>query len=195
MKSARFLLHFTAGAPFIWLGHELIINQGQYFGADPIKELIHFLGWMALSLFLGVFLFREAIGLFKWHKLKTYHPILGLWAMVWASLHIIAYFYLELGLDTSLFIKELLLRPYLLLGAFAFVIFIFTSVIMLPAIKRYLQRTVFPLHQLTYIALFFAAMHYVWSSKSFQLGAWIYLLTAILLLILKVWKYLKSHKR
>lgn len=188
MKSIRWLLHFLAGLPFIWLGYELIFNQAQYFGADPVKELIHFLGWIAITLFVGLFLFRLCISWFKLNRLYPYHSIFGVWAIIWASFHIIAYLYLELGLDIKLFLLELVERPYLSLGAFAFVGFISSALIMLPIIKRHIKAKVFIFHQVSYIALLLATLHYYWSIKGIQFDVFIYLTLVCIVIFFKLRK-------
>lgn len=194
MKIVRLILHSVAFLPLLWLAYELFLNQGQYFGADPVKELVHFLGWMAITLFLSLFIFRIVISWFKLSMLNRYHSILGLWAIIWASLHIMAYFYLELGLDMSLFLNELIHRPYLFLGALSFILFAFSALIMHSIIKQRLKRHVFYIHQLSYIALFFVVLHYVWSVKSVQIDALIYLGLGCIVILLRLSRSYLEYK-
>ncbi|WP_035685503.1 sulfite oxidase heme-binding subunit YedZ [Avibacterium paragallinarum] len=191
MKMLRFAVHFGAFCPFLWLIYEIRINNGAYFGADPVKEMIHFLGWLSLSFFLVLFIFRLITQWTNANSLRWLHQPLGLWAITWAFLHILAYLYLELGFDVGLFFNELATRPYLLFGASAFFLFCLAAGVMIPAIRQQLRKKTLLIHQVSYFALVFAAIHYYWSTKSYDLNAVIYLLLSIL--IFGYWKYQKHH--
>ncbi|MCW9733428.1 ferric reductase-like transmembrane domain-containing protein [Avibacterium sp. 20-15] len=178
MKQIHLIAHLCASSPLLWLVYELGINNGESFGADPTKELIHFLGWISLSLFLALFLFRLIIQLLGRKSLSPIHKIIGLWAIGWAFLHILAYLYLELGFNMELFLSEILTHPYLWVGVTALLLFCVSTTVMLPALRQYLKQKTFILHQFNYLALGCASIHYYWSTKSYNLNAIIYLLFA-----------------
>lgn len=163
MLGYRLLIHFGCAVPLAWV---LFSGDETALGADPAKELIHFLGYTAIIIFCLMFL----LGIFlQWQKRPQYQILrrpLGLWAFFWAGLHVAAYLSLELVGDIFLFLLEILSRPYLLLGAIAFSILAMMAITSLPALKRKLGKQWASLHQWGYAALGLAAVHYYWSVKS-----------------------------
>ena len=117
----RSLIHIGCLSPLLWLGYILYYGDiSQVFGADPIKELIHFLGLTALYIFSALFVLRIITQLNGQAKLRSLHRDLGLWGLFWLCLHLTSYLLFELALDYRLFLSEIIKRPYLIIGAIAF---------------------------------------------------------------------------
>lgn len=166
----RTLIHLGCSLPLMWLTWALVSGDESAFGADPSKELIHFLGYNAIVIFCVMFL----LGIFlQWRQLNQYQILrraLGLWVFSYAVLHVSAFLWLELALDVRLFGQELIKRPYLILGSVAFLILAMMAITSLPSLKQKLGKRWFSLHQWSYIALAAAAIHYYWSVKSLTIA-------------------------
>lgn len=107
-------LHLAAFLPLVWLFYAA--SQG-LFSADPAKDIQHFTGRMALKLLLATLLVTPLTRLLKQPLLIRTRRLLGLWCFAWATLHLVSYSLLELGLSNlSLLGSELVSRPYLTLG-------------------------------------------------------------------------------
>lgn len=182
----RILLHFACLLPFGWVGYGLMIAPESVFGADPIKELIHFLGETAIMLFCSMFLLGIIVQKLGLNHYQILRRPLGLWAFFAALLHLLAYLALELGLDLALFVSELGQRPYLILGGIAFVILAIMALTSIPSLKKVLGKHWFQLHQWAYPALACATIHYYWSVKSLTLLPIIIGITTLLILSYRV---------
>ena len=110
----KVLLHLAAFLPFVWLFWA--VSQGQL-SADPVKDIQHFTGRMALKLLLATLLVSPLSRYAKQPMLIRTRRLLGLWCFAWATIHLTSYSLLELGIQNlSLLGQEIVTRPYLLLG-------------------------------------------------------------------------------
>ncbi|MDH2924720.1 sulfoxide reductase heme-binding subunit YedZ [Nicoletella semolina] len=188
MTVFRLVIHFGCSVPLIWLTWVLAQDDVAALGADPIKELQHFLGYGAILIFSLMFLLGILLQLWQKNAYQILRRPLGLWAFFWAFLHMLSYFLLELGQDIALFGSELINRPYLILGAVALFILTMMAITSLPNIKRWLGSRWFNLHQLAYPALILATIHYYWSVKSLTLSPVIMILLTSFITAWRLWK-------
>ncbi|QGM79914.1 protein-methionine-sulfoxide reductase heme-binding subunit MsrQ [Otariodibacter oris] len=186
LTKLRILIHLGCLLPLIWLASVLWIGDETTFGADPIKEIEHFLGYTAIIIFCIMFLLGIVLQIIQKNQYQILRRPLGLWAFAWAVLHVASYLFLELGLDLSLFFSEITTRPYLILGAIAFIILLIMSVTSLPYIKKSLGQYWFKVHQLAYVAIIVAGIHYYLSVKGVTLAP---ILIGITITFIVLWKY------
>ncbi|WP_301098785.1 protein-methionine-sulfoxide reductase heme-binding subunit MsrQ [Otariodibacter sp.] len=186
LTKLRIFIHLGCILPLIWLISVLWIGDETTFGADPIKEIEHFLGYTAIIIFCIMFLLGIILQILKKNQYQILRRPLGLWAFAWAVLHVASYLFLELGLDISLFFSEVISRPYLILGTIAFAILFIMSVTSLPYIKKLLAQYWFKVHQLAYIAIGAAGIHYYLSVKGVTLAP---ILIGITIAFIVLWKY------
>lgn len=181
----RTIIHLSCILPLIWLSYILLIGDSEALGADPSKDLIHFLGYTAIIIFCAMFLLGILLQLFDKNQYQILRRPLGLWAFIWALLHLFSYFILELGGDLTLFTSELLARPYLILGGLAFIVLLIMAITSLPFIKKALGKKWFSLHQLAYPAIILATIHYYWSVKSVTLSP---IVISVIMMMIVLWK-------
>lgn len=187
LTKLRILVHLGCALPLAWLGYVLAIGDETALGADPIKEVEHFLGYTAIVIFCVMFLLGIVLQVINKNQYQILRRPLGLWAFTWALLHVSSYAFLELGLDISLLLSELITRPYLILGAIAFSILLAMAVTSIPQVKNWLGKRWFTVHQFAYISIICAAIHYYWSVKGFTLPP---IIIGIFVAIIVAWKYL-----
>lgn len=183
----RTIIHLSCILPLIWLSYILLIGDSEALGADPSKDLIHFLGYTAIIIFCAMFLLGILLQLFDKNQYQILRRPLGLWAFIWALLHLSSYFVLELGGDLVLFTSELFARPYLILGGLAFIVLLIMAITSLPFIKKALGKKWFSLHQLAYPAIILATIHYYWSVKSVTLSPIVISLIMMMIVLWKLW--------
>ncbi len=92
----KVILHLAALLPLVYL--VLAAMQGGL-SADPAKDIQHFTGRMALKLLLGTLLVSPLARYGRQPLLIRTRRLLGVWTFVWASLHLLSYYLLELGAD------------------------------------------------------------------------------------------------
>jgi len=182
-------LHLAACLPLVYL--IIAANQG-WLSADPAKDIQHFTGRMALKLLLATLLVSPLTRKLKQPLLIRTRRLLGLWCFAWASLHLTSYYLLELGYDhLQLLGKELVSRPYLLLGMISWLVLFALAITSFQRAQRKLGRRWQTLHNAVYLVAILAPIHYLWSVKVFSPQPWIYALLAALLL---AWRYNKLRK-
>jgi sulfoxide reductase heme-binding subunit YedZ len=162
--------------------HDFWLAFGNRLGADPVKELEHRLGLLALQFLiaaLSVTPLREATGV----SLLRFRRMLGLTAFSCAALHFAVWLVLDRQLAWEEVLKDLVKRPYIVVG--------FTALLMLVplaatswngAVRRMGGAAWRRLHRLAYPATLFAAVHFVWLVKAWPLEPLLYLAAVVLLL-------------
>lgn len=182
-------LHLAAFLPLVWLFYAA--SQG-YFSADPAKDIQHFTGRMTLKLLLATLLVTPLTRLLKQPLLIRTRRLLGLWCFAWATLHLISYSLLELGINNlALLGQELVSRPYLTLGIISWLILLALAFTSTQAAQRKLGRRWQTLHNFVYLVAILAPIHYLWSVKILSPQPLIYALMAVVLL---AWRYKKFRQ-
>jgi sulfoxide reductase heme-binding subunit YedZ len=189
----KVIVHGGALLPLCWLVWAIPADR---LGGDPVESLIHFLGMGALRLLLLTLCITPlARGLKKPFLHRLRRP-LGLWAFVWASLHIASWVVFDLGLEWGLIAAELVKRTYIVVGFSAWLILLTLAVTSIPRLVRVLSGRWKKIHRAIYPAVLLICVHFWWSLKSGWLEPAIYL-TLVLGLVLLVpgrWgRYLKLN--
>lgn len=137
-------------------------------GFNPIETLTDRTGWWAifhLVLTLAVTPLRRLTG---WHWLVRYRRQLGLSAFVYASLHLGVYAFLDLGLDLSHLVEDVLERPFMTIGFLAWLILLALAVTSTTGWIRRLGKRWAALHRLVYLAAGLVSLHFVWGQKTLR---------------------------
>jgi sulfoxide reductase heme-binding subunit YedZ len=101
-----------------------IIAHTRHFGSNPVKEGEHFLGEWTLRFIiatLAVTPLRQATG---WNWLAKHRRTLGLFAFGYLMLHWLTYALLDVQLDWGDLTKDLMKRPYIMIGMAALLLMI-----------------------------------------------------------------------
>ncbi len=174
------------------LGFEVLhVVQGSL-GPDPGKVLVNELGLWALRfllLCLAMTPLRFYSGLVFW---TTWRRALGLWAFFWATVHLIAYAVLLLGLDVSRIGSEIVHRPYLVLGTMAWLLLVPLAITSTKAWQKKLKQGWLKLHRLVYLAIILAVIHGSWVQKLSIAGFWPYILALLLLAMVRIMKIVQK---
>ncbi len=185
----KVVLHLAGLLPLLWLFWAA--SQG-YFSADPAKDIQHFTGRMALKFLLGSLLITPLARYGKQPLLIRTRRLLGLWCFAWASLHLVSYSLLELGINNlALLGQELVTRPYLTLGIVSWLVLLALALTSTQAAQRKLGRNWQRLHNFVYLVAILAPIHYLWSVKVLSPQPLIY---AALASILLAWRYKKFRQ-
>ncbi|CAM3680151.1 protein-methionine-sulfoxide reductase heme-binding subunit MsrQ [Rouxiella silvae] len=183
----KVLIHLAAFLPLLWI--ILSINQG-WFSADPAKDIQHFTGRMTLKLLLASLLVTPVARYGKQPLLIRVRRLVGLWCFAWASLHLLSYSFLELGINNlGLLGSELISRPYLTLGIISWFILLFLAATSTLWSQRKLGKKWQILHNGVYVVAILAPIHYLWSVKTYSPQPIIYALIAAILLLLRYKKF------
>ncbi|HBB78118.1 sulfoxide reductase heme-binding subunit YedZ [Stutzerimonas xanthomarina] len=177
-------LIFLVGAsvPFYWLYLAAIAALGP----DPGKVLVDNLGQGALVFLLCSLAMTPLQRLSGWAGWISFRRQLGLWAFVYAVLHLSAYLYFLLGLDFSSFGAELVERPYITVGAVALMGLLALAATSTRWSMRKLGKRWKQLHRLVYPVLLIVLLHMLWVVRA-DAGRWVlYASIAALLLLVRL---------
>lgn len=185
----KVLLHLAGLLPFLWL--IWAVNNGGL-SADPVKDIQHFTGRTALKFLLATLLVSPLSRYAKQPLLIRIRRLLGLWCFAWATLHLTSYALLELGIhNLALLGRELVTRPYLVLGIISWAILLALTLTSTQAAQRKLGKRWQLLHNFVYLVAILAPIHYLWSVKIISPQPIIYALLAFALL---AWRYKKFRQ-
>ena len=101
-----------------------IIAHTRYFGSNPVKEGEHFLGEWTLRFIiasLAVTPLRQVTG---WNWLAKHRRTFGLFAFGYLMLHWLTYALLDVQLNWGDLVKDLVKRPYIMIGMAALLLMI-----------------------------------------------------------------------
>ncbi|MEI8633688.1 sulfoxide reductase heme-binding subunit YedZ [Vibrio sp. PP-XX7] len=117
----------------------------------------------------------------KWRWLMVHRRMLGLFAMFYGILHLLAYYQFILGGNLALLGKELVNRPYILVGAPALLILLALGVTSTRGWMKRLGKRWQSLHRLVYLAVLLVWIHLFWQVRSSYFDAVVYGLIGALL--------------
>lgn len=191
----RIIIFTVSLTPLVWIVYKALANQ---LGADPAKTIVLFTGeWAIYFLFitLAVTPVRRLINTklihFRW--LQVYRRMLGLFALFYALLHVIAFLVFILGLDFARFGKELVERPYILVTIPAVLLLIALGITSTQGMMRRLGKNWGKLHKSIYLIAILAWLHVFMQVRSSYFDA--VLFGAIVLCLLGIRFYWFLQKR
>jgi sulfoxide reductase heme-binding subunit YedZ len=164
-------LYILGALPPFWF---LYLGLTGGLGFEPIKELEHRIGELALQMLIAVLAvtpLRQWTGI----NLVKFRRALGLLTFYYVTCHLAVWFFLDVKILSEIW-ADILKRPYITVGMLAFTL-------MLPlaltsnnwSIRRLGPKSWRRLHQLTYAAGILGAVHFVMLVKGFQIEPLIYL--------------------
>jgi sulfoxide reductase heme-binding subunit YedZ len=180
---AKPLLHLLCLLPFaglLWAA----FNGG--LGANPVEKLTHETGaWTLRLLLLTLSLspLRQWTGQAAWIRFRR---ITGLYTFFYLSCHFLIWFVADHSLDPGAMIEDIVERPYITLGFSAFLLMIPLAATSNQFMIRKLGRKWKSLHQLVYLVILLAVLHFIWLVKADYLEPGIYAIIAVILLAHRV---------
>ena len=141
-------------------------------GPDPGKVLVDNLGLGALILLLITLAMTPLQQLTRWGGWIAVRRQLGLWCFTYVVLHLSGYALFIAGLRLELVLRDLSERPYIIVGALAFIGLLALAVTSNRFSIRKLGRKWKTLHRLVYAILLLALLHMLWVVRA-DLGEWL----------------------
>ena len=181
--------------PLAWLVFGAINDQ---LGANPAEALIRSLGdWTLrfLCLTLAVTPLRIRT---RTPQLARYRRMLGLFTFFYACLHLLAYGWLDMGLDVADIGRDILKRPFILVGFACWLLLLPLAATSFNRAVRWLGgRQWQALHRLAYVIAPLALLHFFWmkSGKNDFAEVAVYALVIAALLLERLVRYFKPKSR
>jgi sulfoxide reductase heme-binding subunit YedZ len=191
-RAAKPLLFLLCGAPLAWLVYAAATNQ---LGANPAEALIRRLGdWTLRGLWLTLTItpLRELTGL---AALARFRRMLGVFSFLYASLHLLAYGWLDMGLEMADIARDIAKRPFILMGFTAWLLMLpLAATSFNKAIKALGAKRWQALHKAVYAVAVIGLMHFIWmrAGKNNFAEPAVYGALLALLLGWRAWKKLRG---
>lgn len=135
------------------------------FSANPIQDLERATGRHAITLLVLALACTPINTIFKWSEPLKRRRALGLYALLYATIHFIIYLNLDYGLMWSQIVPDILQKPRLIVGFLAFLLMIPLGITSFDIWKKRLGKNWKRLHMVIYIIAPLAVLHYLWSKK------------------------------
>ncbi len=186
----QILIHLGALYPLAHLIFDFLFG---YLSVNPIQDMEQRTGLAAVTLLILSLACTPLNTLFHWREPIKRRRALGLYAFMYAVIHILIFVDLDYGLAWSLIIQTVFQKPYIILGMTSFLLLIPLAVTSFDIWKVRLGKGWKRLHQVVYFIAPLAILHYAWSKKGdlFSLHGdilrpLIYGLVVIVLLFLRI---------
>jgi len=159
-RAAKPLLFLLCLAPLAWLVYAAATDQ---LGANPAEALIRRLGdWTLRGLWLALAVtpLRELTGLAALARMRR---MLGVFSFIYASLHLLAYGWLDMGLALDDIARDIAKRPFILMGFTAWALMLpLAATSFNKAIKALGSKRWQALHKAVYAVGVIALLHFIW---------------------------------
>lgn len=161
-------------------------------GADPAQAIVHETGSWAINMLWITLAVTPLRRVLKWHWPMRYRRMLGLYALFYAVMHLLAFATFILGWRWDLLLQELSERPYIVVGAVALLLLVPLGVTSTQGMQRRLGRNWLRLHKSVYLIAVLVMVHIIWQIRADFLEQLIYGALLTLLLGTRVYFYLKK---
>jgi sulfoxide reductase heme-binding subunit YedZ len=159
--------------PALFVALSIPLAKGLYdtftggLGGNPIEELTHRTGWWTICILIGTLAVTPLRRLTGWNQLIKVRRMVGLFALLYASLHFTVYIALDLYFYFPEVIEDISKRPFITVGFAALLILIALGVTSNAwSIRKLGGKRWNALHRLVYLAAGLGVFHFLWLVKA-----------------------------
>ena len=192
--AAKPLLFVLCLLPFAWLFYSALTHQ---LGANPQEFLIRATGDWTLRFVCIVLAVTPLRTLSNTPQLARFRRMLGLFVYFYVVIHLLSYSWFDMGFDVADIVKDIIKRPFILVGFLAFLLLTplaatsFNAAIKAMGAKRWQM-----LHKLVYGVAGLGLLHFFWMRSGKNDFAEVFVYAAIMAVLLgwRVRQYLIKKK-
>lgn len=180
--AAKTALFFMCMLPFAWLVYRAVANQ---LGANPAEALIRATGDWTLRFVCIVLAVTPLRVISHTPALARFRRMLGLFVYFYVAVHLLSYSWFDMGFDVADIAKDIVKRPFILVGFSAFVLLTplaatsFNKAIKALGVKRWQL-----LHKLVYAVSGLGLLHFFWMRAGKNNFTEVFVYAAIIALLL-----------
>ena len=193
----RWLVGVAGVLPLVYIVQAIVrVQTGEWdlLGPEPGKAITHFTGTWGFNFLIATLAITPLSRHLGQKWLVPLRRMLGLYAAFYVSLHALAYLAFLLGWQWGELGREVVERPYLLVGALSWLLLLPLVVTSTKSWQRRLKRRWTRLHQLIYVIVALAAVHYLLQIRASWFEPVAYTLIAAFLLALRLWFFAKKKR-
>ena len=192
--AAKPVLFVLCLLPFVWLFYSALTDQ---LGANPAEALIRATGDWTLRFICIVLTVTPLRTISNTPALARFRRMLGLFVYFYVMTHLLSYSWFDMGFDVADIVKDIIKRPFILVGFSAFVLLTplaatsFNAAIKAMGAKRWQT-----LHKLVYVIAGLGLLHFFWMRSGKNNFAEVFVYAAIIAVLLgwRVQQFLKKKK-
>ena len=193
--AAKPVLFFICMLPFAWLVFRAFTNQ---LGANPAEALIRATGDWTLRFLCIVLAVTPLRVISHTPALARFRRMLGLFVYFYVGVHLLSYSWFDMGFDVPDIVKDIIKRPFILVGFAAFVLLTpLAATSFNAAIKGLGAKRWQMLHKLVYVIAGLGLLHFFWmrAGKNDFSEVFVYAAIVAVLLGWRVQQFLKKNRR
>jgi methionine sulfoxide reductase heme-binding subunit len=179
----QLLAHTLSLAPLTVLLFDVWSNR---LGVNPIQEATLRTGKTALVLLVLSLVCTPASALFGIKQAVKIRRALGVYAFIYAAVHVFIFFIVDYGFDVELILQAIGEKRYILVGLTAFVMLLPLAITSTKGWMKRLGRRWRQLHWLVYLAVPLVVLHYWWSVKADIRVPMQFAIIVLLLLVVRI---------
>ena len=192
--AAKPILFVVCLLPFVWLFYSALTNQ---LGANPAEALIRATGDWTLRFLCIVLAVTPLRMISNTPALARFRRMLGLFVYFYVAIHMLSYSWFDMGFDVPDIVKDIIKRPFILVGFSAFLLLTpLAATSFNAAIKKLGARRWQLLHKLVYLIAGLGLLHFFWmrSGKNDFADVFVYAAIIAALLGWRLLKYLNKKR-
>jgi methionine sulfoxide reductase heme-binding subunit len=167
-----------------------ILTNTRYFGSNPVKEGEHFLGEWTLRFLIAALAVTPLRQLTGWNWLAKHRRTVGLFAFGYVMLHWLTYALLDVQLDWGDLKKDLMKRPYIMIGMSGLLCMLPLAITSTKnMIRRLGGKRWNRLHRIIYVIPVLGVTHYWMAVKKDITDPLIFAMIFAALYLYRVWKW------
>jgi sulfoxide reductase heme-binding subunit YedZ len=159
----RGLVWLLGLTPTVWLVWRGLTDR---LGANPIEQVQHRLGDTALITLLVALSITPIRRLTGWNGIAPLRRPVGLFTFFYLSLHFIWWAVVDQTLSWEFIAVDLLKRPYIMVGAGAWLLMVPLAITSTRGWIRRLGKNWQRLHRLVYLSAGLGVLHFYWQVKA-----------------------------
>ena len=158
--AAKPLVFLLCLLPFAWLFYRAFNDQ---LGANPAEALIRATGDWTLRFVCIVLAVTPLRVIGKTPALARFRRMLGLFVYFYVVIHLLSYSWFDMGFDVAEIVKDIIKRPFILVGFSAFLLLTpLAATSFNAAIKAMGPKRWQLLHKLVYLIAGLGILHFFW---------------------------------
>ena len=184
--AAKVVVFVLCLLPFCWLFYGALANQ---LGANPAEALIRATGDWTLRFVCIVLAVTPLRVITSAPALARFRRMLGLFVYFYVVIHLLSYSWFDMGFDVAEIVKDIIKRPFILVGFSAFLLLTplaatsFNAAIKAMGAKRWQL-----LHKLVYLVAGLGLLHFFWMRAGKNDFVEVYVYAAIIAVLL-AWRF------
>jgi sulfoxide reductase heme-binding subunit YedZ len=174
--------------PLLWFVRGAVTDA---LGANPAEALIRGFGDWTLRLLCLTLAITPLRRLTGWNALLRLRRMLGLFTFFYGVVHFLAFAWLDMGLDWGAIVRDVVKRPFILVGTSALLLMLPLAATSFDRAVRWLGgRRWRALHRAVYAVAGLALLHFFWmrAGKQLFVEPTVYALIVGVLLASRLWR-------